>query len=74
MCNPASVKRQLLGVFAPQWVFTAAKVLRSLGSEKVWVVYGQGFDEVTITGTTQVAALQNGNIDLIEINPERFWL
>jgi len=72
MCNPAGVKRQLLGVFAPQWVLTAAKVLQKLGSEKVWVVYGEGFDEVTITGTTQVAALQNGSIDTFEISPADF--
>lgn len=72
MCNPAGVKRQLLGVFAPQWVLTAAKVLNKLGSEKVWVVYGDGFDEVTITGTTQVAALENGKVDTFEINPSDF--
>ena len=72
MCNPAGVKRQLLGVFAPQWVLTAAKVLKKLGSEKVWVVYGEGFDEVTITGTTQIAALQNGQIETFEVNPGDF--
>ncbi len=72
MCNPAGVKRQLLGVFAPQWVLTAAKVLNKLGSEKVWVVYGEGFDEVTITGTTQVAALQNGSVETFEITPKDF--
>lgn len=72
MCNPAGVKRQLLGVFAPQWVLTAAKVLQKLGSEKVWVVYGEGFDEVTITGTTQVAALQNGTVETFEISPKDF--
>jgi len=72
MCNPAGVKRQLLGVFAPQWVLTAAKVLQKLGSEKVWVVYGEGFDEVTITGTTQVAALQNGSVDTFELTPKDF--
>ena len=72
MCNPAGVKRQLLGVFAPQWVLTAAKVLQKLGSEKVWVVHGQGFDEVTITGSTQVAALENGSINTFEINPGDF--
>ncbi len=72
MCNPAGVKRQLLGVFAPQWVLTAARVLQKLGSEKVWVVYGQGFDEVTITGTTQVAALENGSVRTFEINPSDF--
>ena len=72
MCNPAGVKRQLLGVFAPQWVLTAAKVLQKLGSEKVWVVYGEGFDEVTITGTTQVAALENGNVTTFELTPKDF--
>lgn len=72
MCNPASVKRQLLGVFAPQWVLTAAKVAQKLGSEKIWVVHGQGFDEVTITGTTQVAELANGSVKTFEINPSDF--
>ena len=72
MCNPAQVKRQLLGVFAPQWVLTAAKVLEKLGSEKVWVVYGEGFDEVTITGTTQVAALENGSVKTFELTPSDF--
>ncbi|MEM9277003.1 MAG: anthranilate phosphoribosyltransferase [Pseudomonadota bacterium] len=72
MCNPAGVKRQLLGVFAPQWVLTAAKVLQKLGSEKVWVVYGEGYDEITITGTTQIAALENGSIRTFEITPDDF--
>ncbi len=72
MCNPASVKRQLLGVFAPQWVLTAAKVAQKLGSEKIWVVHGQGFDEVTITGTTQVAELVNGSVNTFEVNPSDF--
>lgn len=72
MCNPASVKRQLLGVFAPQWVLTAAKVAQKLGNEKTWVVHGQGFDEVTITGTTQVAALEDGAVKTFEINPADF--
>ena len=72
MCNPASVKRQLLGVFAPQWVLTAAKVAQKLGSEKVWVVHGQGFDEVTITGSSQVAELASGAVKTFEINPSDF--
>jgi len=72
MCNPASVKRQLLGVFAPQWVLTAAKVAQKLGNEKTWVVHGQGFDEVTITGTTQVAELADGNVHTFEIDPSDF--
>jgi len=72
MCNPASVKRQLLGVFAPQWVLTAARVAQKLGNEKTWVVHGQGFDEVTITGSTQVAELADGQVKTFEINPSDF--
>ncbi len=72
MCNPAGVKRQLLGVFSPVWLLTFAKVLQKLGSEKIWVVHGEGFDEVTITGTTQVAALEEGKVRTFELTPEDF--
>ena len=40
LSNPASVKRQLVGVFAPQWLVPLAEVLKELGSEAAWVVYG----------------------------------
>ncbi len=69
MCNPAGVKRQLLGVFSPKWLITIAEVLGELGSQKVWVVYGDQMDEMTVTGTTQVAALENGSIRTFEIEP-----
>jgi len=72
MCNPAGVKRQLLGVFSPKWLITVAKVLRELGSEKVWVVHGDGFDEMTITGKTQIAVLENGKVLPRELTPEDF--
>jgi len=70
MCNPAGVKRQLLGVFSPKWLMPVAKTLAELGSEQVWVMYGEGLDEITITGTTQVAALENGSIRTFEITPQ----
>ena len=69
MCNPAGVKRQLLGVFSPKWLLPVAKTLAELGSEKVWVMHGEGLDEITITGTTQVAALENGRVNTFEITP-----
>jgi anthranilate phosphoribosyltransferase len=43
--------------------------LNELGSEKVWVVHGDGFDEITVTGTTQVAALEGGKVRTFEIEP-----
>ncbi|MCF6322576.1 MAG: anthranilate phosphoribosyltransferase, partial [Rhizobiaceae bacterium] len=70
MCNPAGVKRQLLGVFSPKWLLPIAKTLAELGSEKVWVMYGDGLDEITITGTTQLAALENGRVTTFELTPE----
>ena len=72
MCNPAGVKRQLLGVFSPKWLITIAKVLRELGSENVWVVHGDGFDEMTITGETHMAVLKDGKVLPREVTPRDF--
>lgn len=68
LANPAGVKRQLLGVFAPEWVVPLAEVLRDLGSETVWVVHGAGLDEMTTTGITNVAILDKGTIRTVEID------
>lgn len=71
LSNPASVKRQLAGVFSRDWCEPMAQVLRNLGSEKVWVVHGlDGLDEITTTGPTFVAELDQGKITTFEITPE----
>ena len=70
LSNPASVKRQLVGVFSRQWIEPLAQVLKNLGSEAVWVVHGSdGLDEITTSGPTAVAALENGKIRTFEISP-----
>lgn len=74
LSNPAGVTRQLVGVFSPQWLRPIAEVLRDLGSETVWVVHGDGLDEMTTTGTTQVVALENGEIREFTLTPEEFGL
>ncbi len=71
LSNPAGVKRQMVGVFSRQWVQPLAQVLKNLGSESVWVVHGSdGLDEITLTGPTFVAALENGDIRTFEVTPE----
>jgi anthranilate phosphoribosyltransferase len=71
LSNPAGVTRQMVGVFSRQWVLPLAQVLKNLGSESAWVVHGSdGLDEITLTGPTFVAALENGNIRSFEITPE----
>ena len=72
LSNPAGARRQLLGVYAPQWVLPLAEVLRDLNAESVWVVHGDGLDEITTTGTTSVAALEDGKIRTFELTPGDF--
>jgi anthranilate phosphoribosyltransferase len=71
LSNPASVKRQMIGTFSKHWIEPMAQVLKNLGSESVWVVHGSdGLDEITTSGPTSVAALENGKIRLFEVTPE----
>ena len=71
LSNPASVKRQMIGTFSKHWVEPMAQVLKNLGSESIWVVHGSdGLDEITTTGPTSVAALENGKIRTFEVTPE----
>lgn len=70
LSNPAGVKRQLVGVFSPEWVEPLAHVLKALGSESIWVVHGEGLDEMTTAGVTKIAALENGDVRTFEVSPE----
>ncbi|MEE3071686.1 MAG: anthranilate phosphoribosyltransferase, partial [Pseudomonadota bacterium] len=71
LTNPAGVKRQLTGAFAIDLIHPMAETLQQLGSEKAWLVHGSdGTDEITITGTTAVAALEDGKIHSRELHPE----
>ena len=71
ICNPANVKRQVVGVFAAQWVEPIAEVLAKLGSRHAWVVHGRdGLDELSTTGPTLVAELKDGAVSTFEVTPE----
>jgi anthranilate phosphoribosyltransferase len=70
LSSPAGAKRQLVGVFAPQWVRPMAEVLGKLGSERAWVVHGSGLDEITTAGSTYVAELKDGTVREFEVTPE----
>ena len=71
LSNPAGVTRQMVGVFSRQWVEPLAHVLKNLGSERAFVVHGSdGLDEITTSGPTTVASLENGAVRTFEIAPE----
>ena len=74
LSNPASVSRQMVGVFLPEWIMPVAETLKALGTDHAWVVHGDGYDEITTTGETQVAELAGGEIRSFTLTPEAFGL
>jgi anthranilate phosphoribosyltransferase len=74
LANPAKVRRQLTGVFAPQWVQPIAESLGRLGCEMAWVVHGKGLDELTTAGENLVAELKEGTVRSFSVTPEEAGL
>lgn len=75
LSNPAGAKRQMIGVFAESWLEPLAHVLKSLGSQHVWLVHGSdGLDEITTTGPTRAIELKDGKIRSFTIEPETIGL
>jgi len=76
LTNPAGVKRQLTGAFSRAMIRPMAETLGALGSEKAWLVHGSdGTDEMTITGETYVASLnEDGTVTDLDLHPEDFGL
>jgi anthranilate phosphoribosyltransferase len=71
LSNPAGTRRQIVGVFAGQWVAPLAEVLGRLGAERAWVLHGSdGLDELTTTGPSQVAEWRDGALLTFEVTPE----
>ncbi len=70
LANPARVKRQLTGAFSTQWLRPMAETLARLGTEKAWLVHGQGLDEIALSGPTQVVELAHGQFREFTITPE----
>jgi len=75
LANPAGARRQLIGVYADQWVRPIAEVLNRLGCDRAWVVHGSdGMDELTTCGTSRVAELRAGAISEFTVDPRELGL
>lgn len=74
LTNPAGAKRQVLGVFAPEWQRPLAEVAQTLGTEHVLVVHADGLDELTIDGPSRIVEVRAGRIDDYEVAPADFGL
>jgi predicted acylesterase/phospholipase RssA len=74
LTNPAGAKRQVVGVPLSRFVDPMARALGALGSERAWTVHGDGMDELSTTGETEVAEWKDGGIRLFTIWPEALGL
>lgn len=74
LSNPAGVGRQMVGVFAPEWIVPVAEALKALGADHAWIAHGDGYDEITTTGETDVAELVGGAIRTFKLTPEMVGL
>jgi anthranilate phosphoribosyltransferase len=73
LLNPASVKKQVVGVFASHWLKPIAKVLANLGSDRALVINSQdGLDEVSIAAPTQVMEYHQGQFKQWAIDPHDY--
>jgi len=70
LLNPVGVRRQVVGVYAAALVAPLAAALGRLGSDRALVVHGSdGLDEITTTGTTHAALLEEGSVRTLGIDP-----
>ncbi len=70
LANPARVRRQLTGVFDPKWARPMAETLGALGTERCWLVHGEGLDELTVAGDNSVVELDRGRLRSFVLTPE----
>jgi anthranilate phosphoribosyltransferase len=70
LTNPAGARQQVMGVFHPDLVGIQARVLQRLGSRRVMIVHGlEGLDEISISGSTMVGELKDGEIREYMVSP-----
>ncbi|MGV3577360.1 anthranilate phosphoribosyltransferase [Brevundimonas sp.] len=70
LSNPASAKRQVMGVYDPRLLEPLVEVLGRLGATRAWTVHGQGLDELTTTGPSEVAEWKDGAVRRFIVAPE----
>jgi anthranilate phosphoribosyltransferase len=75
LTNPAGAKRQVIGVSDPTRLETLAAALAELGTESALVVSSaDGLDEFSVSGTTRVVELRDGELTIYEVSPEQVGL
>ena len=73
LTNPASTKKQLLGVYDKKWVRIHCEVLKDFGSTEAMIVHGEdGLDEISLCSPTYISELKNNNIKDYIFDPKDY--
>lgn len=73
LANPAGAKKQMIGVFHPDYVERFSLALKELGTTKSMVVSSlDGLDEVSITAKTRYMTIENDHVGEGEIDPQDY--
>ena len=73
LTNPARATSQVVGVYSDDLVEKLAEALSMLGLRRALVVHGSdGLDEITITASTRIAEVRDGQVHTYEVTPEEF--
>jgi len=62
LANPAQAPIQIIGVAKPHLLSVMAEALKLLGATRALVVHGDGTDEFTLSGPTDIVELRQGQI------------
>ena len=74
LANPAGVTAQVMGVADGALLDRICETLKRLGAKRAMVVHGQGMDEISTLGVTQIRQLIDGNITSVELDPAEFGI
>ncbi len=75
LSNPASVHKQLIGVFDKSYVLKIAQALSQLNTKRAMVVSSEdGMDEISISDVTHCAFVDHGNINEFILDPREYGL
>ena len=74
LLNPAKPDFQLVGIFSAALLPKYAHALRVIGRRRAWAVHGQGTDELTLTGPSEVQSVENGEVRGFTLAPEDYGL
>ena len=75
LSNPGRVERLLIGVADPRMAERMAGVLQANGAQRALIVHGgDGLDELTTTGPSDVVELVDGELRTWEVRPEDLGL